>query len=77
DHEKMFVAAVKLGGAAFGTGSGRSKKEAEQQAAEEAWNAIRQAAEAKLTAAEASLETGTPTGGSGVGHLGGAASATD
>jgi ribonuclease-3 len=77
DHEKMFVAAVKLGGAAFGTGSGRSKKEAEQQAAEEAWNAIRQAAEAKLTAAEASLETDTPTGGSGVGHLGGAASATD
>ena len=77
DHEKMFVAAVKLGGAVFGTGSGRSKKEAEQQAAEEAWNAIRQAAEAKLTAAEASLETETSTGGSGVSHLGGAASATD
>jgi ribonuclease-3 len=37
DHEKEFEATVYLGGAAWGTGSGRSKKEAEQQAAHEAF----------------------------------------
>jgi ribonuclease III len=61
DHEKVFEAGVRVGGTVFGTGSGRSKKEAEQQAAEEAWNRIRQAAEATLTNAEAgtaSLEDG-------------------
>ncbi len=58
DHEKTFVAAVRLGGAVFGVGTGRSKKEAEQEAAEEAWNRIRQAAEAGLTAAEGSLNVG-------------------
>jgi len=49
DHEKTFEAAVRLGGSVFGSGSGRSKKEAEQQAAEEAWNRIREAVEASLT----------------------------
>ncbi|MDQ1484586.1 MAG: ribonuclease [Actinomycetota bacterium] len=53
DHEKMFTAAVRVAGVVYGAGAGRSKKEAEQQAAEEAWNRIRQAAEATLTAAEA------------------------
>jgi ribonuclease-3 len=57
DHEKIFEAGVRVGGTVFGTGSGRSKKEAEQQAAEEAWNRIRQAAEETLTAAEGSLDT--------------------
>jgi ribonuclease-3 len=56
DHEKTFEAGVRLGGTVFGTGSGRSKKEAEQQAAEEAWNRIRQAIEATLTVAEGSLD---------------------
>jgi len=37
DHEKEFEATVYLGGAEWGTGSGRSKKEAEQQAAHEAF----------------------------------------
>src|SRR5450755_3207363 len=41
DHEKTFEAAVRVGGTIYGGGSGRSKKEAEQQAAEEAWNTIR------------------------------------
>ncbi|GII55695.1 ribonuclease 3 [Planotetraspora thailandica] len=41
DHAKSFVAAVLVGGRQYGTGSGRSKKEAEQQAAEAAWTAIR------------------------------------
>jgi ribonuclease III len=37
DHEKEFEATVYLGGAAWGSGSGRSKKEAEQQAAHQAF----------------------------------------
>jgi ribonuclease-3 len=37
DHEKEFTAVVYLGGEPFGTGTGRSKKEAEQQAAREAF----------------------------------------
>ncbi|WP_165988715.1 ribonuclease III [Streptomyces sp. YIM 98790] len=41
DHEKTFTAAARVGGVAYGTGTGRSKKEAEQQAAETAWRAIR------------------------------------
>ncbi|MBA0051792.1 ribonuclease III [Streptomyces sp. AJS327] len=40
DHEKVFTAAARVGGVAYGTGTGRSKKEAEQQAAETAWRAI-------------------------------------
>ncbi|GAB2799676.1 ribonuclease III [Streptomyces daliensis] len=43
DHEKTFTAAARVGGVAHGTGTGRSKKEAEQQAAEAAWHAIRSA----------------------------------
>ncbi|SOD64581.1 RNAse III [Streptomyces zhaozhouensis] len=41
DHEKTFTAAARVGGQTYGTGTGRSKKEAEQQAAETAWRAIR------------------------------------
>ncbi len=37
DHEKEFTATVYLGGKAYGTGIGRSKKEAEQQAAHQAY----------------------------------------
>ncbi|HZD80992.1 MAG TPA: ribonuclease III [Actinomycetota bacterium] len=37
DHQKEFTATVYLGGDAWGTGVGRSKKEAEQQAAHEAY----------------------------------------
>ena len=40
DHAKHFTAEVHLGGAAHGAGAGRSKKEAEQQAAEAAWTAL-------------------------------------
>ena len=62
DHEKTFSADVLLGGEVFGTGTGRSKKEAEQQAAEKAWNKIRQAAEASLKAAEGHLGAGPARG---------------
>jgi ribonuclease-3 len=41
DHAKSFTATVRVGGQEYGSGAGRSKKEAEQQAAEAAWNAIR------------------------------------
>jgi ribonuclease-3 len=40
DHEKEFTATVYLGGKAYGTGTGRSKKEAEQQAAHQAYRAL-------------------------------------
>jgi ribonuclease-3 len=36
DHEKEFTATVFLAGREFGSGTGRSKKEAEQRAAREA-----------------------------------------
>ncbi|MFB7665679.1 ribonuclease III [Kitasatospora sp. NPDC056138] len=41
DHEKTFDAAARVAGEDFGHGSGRSKKEAEQKAAESAWRAIK------------------------------------
>jgi ribonuclease-3 len=40
DHQKSFRATVRIGAHTYGEGEGRSKKEAEQQAAEAAWNAI-------------------------------------
>jgi ribonuclease III len=41
DHQKLFTAVVVVGGVEYGTGTGRSKKEAEQEAASAAWEAIR------------------------------------
>jgi ribonuclease III len=40
DHQKSFRAVVRVGGRALGSGQGRTKKEAEQHAAEAAWNTI-------------------------------------
>ncbi|HEU5469017.1 MAG TPA: ribonuclease III [Actinophytocola sp.] len=40
DHRKEFSATVVVGGDEFGTGDGRTKKEAEQKAAEVAWRAL-------------------------------------
>jgi ribonuclease-3 len=42
DHAKLFHASAVIAGESYGTGHGRSKKEAEQQAAETAWKAIRE-----------------------------------
>ncbi len=61
DHEKVFTAAARVGGVAYGTGTGRSKKEAEQQAAEAAWRAIRAAAD-EAAAATAALEEASTDG---------------
>jgi ribonuclease III len=41
DHEKFFTAVVLVGGHEYGSGTGRSKKEAEQEAASSAWHALR------------------------------------
>jgi ribonuclease III len=40
DHQKSFRAVVRVAGQLLGSGGGRTKKEAEQHAAEAAWNAI-------------------------------------
>ena len=56
DHEKNFTAAARGGGVTYGTGTGRSKKEAEQQAAETAWRSIREAADEAADAAAAATE---------------------
>src|SRR6266480_4866082 len=39
-HQKSFQAIVRVGGHVYGSGTGHSKKEAEQHAAEAAWSAI-------------------------------------
>ena len=58
DHMKTFVARVRVGEQVLGNGTGRSKKEAEQQAAETAYN--------ELSAAAAGVET--PPGADGAGR---------
>jgi ribonuclease-3 len=58
DHQKSFHAVVKVGGRVLGSGHGRSKKAAEQQAAEAAWNAITAEAADVPTAAEADRAAG-------------------
>jgi ribonuclease-3 len=64
DHQKSFNAVVKVGGRILGTGQGRSKKAAEQQAAEAAWNAITaEAATPPLTAENGTAENGTAENG--------------
>jgi ribonuclease-3 len=40
DHAKSFVATAVVGGEPYGSGDGRSKKEAEQRAAEAAWTSL-------------------------------------
>jgi len=41
DHQKIFSAVVQVGGEPYGGGTGRSKKEAEQEAAATAWRHLR------------------------------------
>jgi len=41
DHAKRFFATVRVDGVAHGTGEGRSKKQAEQAAARDAWEKLR------------------------------------
>ena len=53
DHQKSFRAVVRVGGRELGSGEGRTKKEAEQQAAAAAWNTI--------SAESAAPQAGRPT----------------
>ena len=41
DHQKVFTAVVQVSGESYGEGTGRSKKEAEQEAAATAWRRLR------------------------------------
>jgi ribonuclease-3 len=65
DHDKTFTAQAVVGDEVVGTGEGRSKKAAEQQAAEQAWNLLTARAAAMLqteaTEAEDSLDTAADT----------------
>jgi len=58
DHQKEFRAMVRVGGAPFGEGVGRSKKEAEQEAAAAAWTAIREQVEGAAALADGSATHG-------------------
>ena len=40
DHDRAYTAEVFLGGTCWGTGEGRSKKDAEQEAARAAWEEL-------------------------------------
>jgi ribonuclease-3 len=62
DHQKSFRAVVRVGGRVLGSGVGRTKKAAEQQAAETAWRAI--------TAESAGDDLGSGNGASGHGGPG-------
>jgi ribonuclease-3 len=55
DHARTFVAVLQIGGTAYGKGSGHSKKEAEQEAAADAWRKL-SGAEAKVSGAESAAE---------------------
>jgi ribonuclease-3 len=78
DHQKSFRATVRVGGNVYGTGEGRSKKEAEQQAAETAWNAINNgetpagadAADEAAQAGPADTAAGADAGAKGAGGAG-------
>ncbi|MGI8577234.1 MAG: ribonuclease III [Nocardioidaceae bacterium] len=68
DHEKTFVARVRVGEAIYGHGTGRSKKEAEQQAAETAWQSIKaeQAAGVDLATVTGRDSAGSVSDGAGL-----------
>src|SRR4029077_13201517 len=79
DHQKSFRATVRIGGRVLGSGQGRTKKAAEQQAAEAAWTAIsagRAAASGEAASGEAAGGTGTQNG-TGAAAGGSAAAATE
>jgi ribonuclease III len=78
DHQKSFRAFVRIGAQTYGEGAGRSKKEAEQQAAEAAWNAISERLAADPANAAGPASTAGPVGprgsadaASGAGHRAG------
>jgi ribonuclease-3 len=73
DHQKSFRAFVRIGAQTYGEGEGRSKKEAEQQAAEAAWTAISEG----LSASAGPGSGAGAAGGSGRANGNGQASTPD
>jgi ribonuclease III len=72
DHQKSFRASVRIGAHTYGEGEGRSKKEAEQQAAEAAWTAISAGlteAAAGTAGNSAGAGEGAASGGNGAGAV--------
>ena len=63
DHQKSFRASVRIGGRTYGEGEGRSKKEAEQQAAEAAWTSITKRHSAASPAADGDVPEGNADDG--------------
>jgi ribonuclease III len=61
DHQKLFRAVVKVGNRELGAGEGRSKKAAEQLAAEAAYRSITAEAEAAEAAQDSSADQQRPT----------------
>jgi ribonuclease-3 len=60
DHQKSFSAVVRVGGRILGSGEGRTKKAAEQQAAEAAWNTINQETQGGLGGPSQSQQSRKP-----------------
>jgi ribonuclease-3 len=73
DHQKSFRASVRIGGRIYGEGEGRSKKEAEQQAAEAAWTAITESTAAAAVAESKHGGAAKETSTAGAAAAGGAA----
>ncbi len=65
DHEKVFTAVAVISDESFGAGTGRSKKEAEQRAAELAWQALSRRAAQDQEAAEAGSDDSDDDAASG------------
>jgi len=59
DHKKSFAAQCRVGSELIGSGSGSSKKEAEQMAAEVAWTELNRRAKAVLASAVEPADPGT------------------
>lgn len=76
DHQKSFTAIAKVAGQAYGEGEGRTKKEAEQQAAEAAWTAISERLAEEIGRA-GRADRGVGNGGVGNGGGAGAADWSD
>ena len=62
DHRKEFTATVVVAGGRYGSGDGRTKKEAEQKAAEAAWRALSEQANARTNAGD-TADTPVPADG--------------
>jgi len=72
DHQKLFTAAATVGGDSYGEGNGRSKKEAEQEAAAAAWRRLREELADRVDSDDPEV-----AGDAGAGRTSGAASSGD